>query len=319
MSTKIAPRSPAQPVPSDAAMPAIPASLWALMAEIGPKWGSNTKGHIQLMIAEFSKLLADQPTGGVTVERDIVYGPHERQNFDVYTPAPGTATGQALIFVHGGAFTEGHRTKTPEIYANACYYLARHGILAINMGYRLADSVTFPGVSQDIGSVVGWTRDNAGKLGIAADKIFLMGHSAGGAHIGTYAYDKRGQPSFGHGLAGLIVLSGRVRADNLPENPNAKRVEEYYGKDNSKFDDMSSVSHVTKDSLPTFIACGEFENPLIDLYCFELAHKLAAAKRKAPPFLWMKGHNHTTTIAVLNTAADELGQAIRSFIAETAP
>lgn len=196
---------------------------------------------------------------------------------------------------------------------------ARHGIVAVNMGYRLADSVAFPGVSEDIGSVVSWTRDNAAALGIDAAKIFLMGHSAGGAHIGTYAYDKRGQPAYGHGLAGLIVLSGRMRADNLPENPNAKRVESYYGGDASKFADRSPVSHVDADSLPTFIACAEFENPLIDLYCFELAHKLAAAKRRAPPFLWMKGHNHTSVIAAFNTAEDELGQAIRNFIAETAP
>ncbi|HEU0072355.1 MAG TPA: alpha/beta hydrolase [Alphaproteobacteria bacterium] len=317
MNSKLAARSPLAPVASDAAMPAIPESLRQLMAEIGPKWGTNTKGHIQLMIAEFSKLLKDQPTDGVTVERDIAYGNHERQNFDVYHQAQ--PSGQAVIFVHGGAFTEGHRTKTPEIYANACYYLARHGIVTVNMGYRLADSVTFPGVSEDIGSVVRWTRENAGKLGIGVDKLFLMGHSAGGAHIGSYAFDKRGQPSFGHGLAGLIMLSGRVRADNLPENPNAKRVEAYYGSDPAVLDDCSPINHVTKDALPTFIACGEFENPLIDVYSFELAHKLATLKRKAPPFLWMKGHNHTTTIAVLNTAEDELGSAIRSFIAETAP
>ncbi|MFN4281126.1 MAG: alpha/beta hydrolase [Alphaproteobacteria bacterium] len=305
-------------VPSDSQMPPIPDSLRRLMAEIGPIWGANTKGHIQLMTAKFSEALKDQPTDGVTVTRDVAYGAHERQTFDIYHPAPGLATGQAVIFVHGGAFTEGHRTKTPEIYANALYYFARRGILGVNMGYRLADAALWPGASLDIGAVVAWVRDNAARLGIDANKIFLMGHSAGGAHIGTYAYDKRAQPAGGHGLAGLIVLSGRVRADNRPDNPNAKRVEAYYGADPAVLDERSPVNHVDAGSLPTFIACGEFENPLIDVYCFELAHKLAAAKGKAPPFLWMRGHNHTSTIAVLNTADDELGQAILAFIEETA-
>ena len=31
-------------------------------------------------------------------------------------------------------------------------------------------------------------------------------------------------------LAGSIVVSGRVRADNLPTNPNARKVEAYYGR-----------------------------------------------------------------------------------------
>ncbi|MGV3638759.1 MAG: efflux RND transporter permease subunit, partial [Flavobacteriales bacterium] len=51
----------------------------------------------------------------------------------------------------------------------------------------------------------------------------LMSHSAGAAHAGSYAYD----PAFSSGakpLAGMIVVSGRVRIDNLKENPNAKKV-----------------------------------------------------------------------------------------------
>jgi hypothetical protein len=66
----------------------------------------------------------------------------------------------------------------------------------------------------------------------------------------------------------------------------------------------------------------EYENPLIDIYCFycfDLAYRLAAAKRRAPPFMWMKGHNHTSTIAHINTAEDNLGRAMLAFMNETAP
>ncbi len=50
-----------------------------------------------------------------------------------------------------------------------------------------------------------------------------MGHSAGGAHVGSYAYNKSLQPVGGTGLAGLIIVSGRMRADNRDDNPNARR------------------------------------------------------------------------------------------------
>ncbi len=51
------------------------------------------------------------------------------------------------------------------------------------------------------------------------------------------------------------------------------------------YNDVSPVSHVDSQSPPTFIACSEFENPLIDVYCFELAYRLGAAKGHAPPFV----------------------------------
>jgi hypothetical protein len=41
---------------------------------------------------------------------------------------------------------------------------------------------------------------------------------------------------------------------------------------------------------------------------------LAAAKRRAPPLLWLKGHNHTSMIAHINTAEDVLGRAMLAFI-----
>jgi hypothetical protein len=112
----------------------------------------------------------------------------------------------------------------------------------------------------------------------------------------------------------MIVVSGRVRVDNLPENPNARKVEVYYGTDASQFDEYSPVSHIDRDSLPTFVAWAEFENPLIDVYCAELVYRLAQTKRKAPPSMWLAGHNHTSSIAQIGTSDDALGQAIVDFV-----
>ena len=108
-------------------------------------------------------------------------------------------------------------------------------------------------------------------------RLFVFGHSAGAAHTASYAY---GAPGSEGGLrpAGSIVISGRVRADNLPTNPNARKVEAYYGTDNALFEERSAVHWAGKDSVPTFIAIAEFENPMLDVYCLELAHKLGLAK-----------------------------------------
>ncbi|MGN6460821.1 MAG: alpha/beta hydrolase fold domain-containing protein [Pseudolabrys sp.] len=296
-------------------MPEIPATLRKVMAEIGPRWGQDVRGHIKLMLEEFSKVLANAPRDGVAVTTNVRYGEHERHELDIFTPANGGTKRPALLFVHGGAFLDGNRNRTEQIYSNVLYYFARHGIVGVNIGYRLAGDATYPGATVDVGNAVRYVREHADEMGIDRDRIFLMGHSAGCAHAGSYAYDKRLQPAEGHGLRGFIIVSGRVRADVFPDNPNAKRVETYYETaDMAKLDALSPVSHVDADSVATFVAWGEYENPLLDIHCAELVYRLGQAKRHTPPMIWLKGHNHTSTIAHFNTAEDQLGRAILAFI-----
>jgi acetyl esterase len=296
--------------------PEIPNELRQLMAELGPRWGSNPAAHVKIMVDRFSEVLERAPKEGVTVRRDIPYGSHSRQKFDLFEPDNKGGKRTAIVFVHGGAFLDGHPNRTDEIYSNVLHYFARNGNVGVNIGYRLAGDAKYPAASEDIASVIKWIQQHAEAIGVDASRIFLMGHSAGAAHAGSYAYDKRLQPSVGPGIAGLIVVSGRVRAETLSENPNAHKVAAYYEtRDGARLNDMSPVSHVGADSVPTFVAWGEYENPLIDLHCAELVHRLAIAKRRTPPMFWLRGHNHTSTIGHINTAEDDLGRALLDFIA----
>jgi acetyl esterase len=300
----------------DTSRPAIPETLRRLMAELGPRWGKDDlpSTYTRQMTAEFSKLHASAPDDTSKVERDIAYGPHPHQRLDLFMPTSATAGRPLVVFVHGGAFVKGDKDRTPEIYSNVTRFFARHGIPAINMNYRLAPETIYPGASEDVASVVAWAQAQAGRLGVDASRIFLMGHSAGGAHAGSYAYDKRLQPQSGHGLAGLIIVSGRMRAETSPANPNARSVQAYYGADTEALDRASPVSHVDADSPATFIAIAEYENPLLDVHCLELAHRLAQVRLKVPPMIWLKGHNHTSTIAHINTAENTLGQMLLDFV-----
>jgi acetyl esterase/lipase len=294
-------------------LPDIPEDLLALMHEVGPKWHNNISAHVDLMIQRFSEVLKDGPRDGVVQHQDIRYGDHERQLIDVFLPE-NVSSPPLVVFVHGGAFVSGHRNRSDQIYSNVLVYLARHGIAGVNVGYRLANDTKYPGATEDIARVVAWTHEAASQYGWDPGKIFLMSHSAGGAHAGSYGYNPRFRPAEGSYLAGLIFISGRVRADNLPENPNAKKVEQYYGPDASKYEDYSAVTHVASASPPTFVAWAEFENPLIDVYSAELVYRLAKLRRKAPPSMWLPGHNHTSAIAHIGTSDERLGLAIVEFV-----
>lgn len=293
--------------------PAIPPSLRRQMAELGRKWGQDIPGHVRAMMEAFSALLADAPRDGVEVLPDLAYGEHPRQRLDVFRAGARGAL-PVVVFVHGGAFVDGHRNRTPEVYSNVLYYFARHGVVGVNMEYRLAPEHRYPSGSQDVALAVQWVRQNIERHGGDPGRIFLIGHSAGAAHAGSYAYDRRLQPASGPGIAGLVVLSGRVRAEMRPENPNARKVEAYYGPDPAVHADCSAVSHVSADSVPTMIGIGEYENPLLDVHCAELYARLAAAKGRAPRLVWLAGHNHSSVIAHFNTAEDRLGREILEFI-----
>ena len=294
--------------------PEIPPSLRQAMAELGPRWGTSVQAHVRQMVLGFSEILRDAPKLA-TVTRDIPYGGDPRQCLDVFQPqGPAAARRPVLMFVHGGAFVEGEKDRTAEIYSNVLWYFARHGIIGVNVEFRLAPAHPYPSGTQDIAAAVAWVRAHADELGADPGHIFLMGHSAGGTHAAHYAYDARFHPPEGHGLAGLVVVSGRVRAENSAENPNANRVEAYYGTSPATMEDGSPVNHVTAQALPTMIAVAEYENPLIDVHCVELLAALTRVRRRTPRFVWMAGHNHTSIVAHFNTAEDELGRQVLAFM-----
>ena len=294
---------------------AIPEDLRRLMAELGPKWATNVPGHVKLMVESFSAVLATCPKDGISVQREVPYGTHDRQVLDVYSPANPKGA-PVVVFVHGGAFTDGEKDRSPEVYSNVSIWFARNGIVGINMEYRSAPSAPYPAGTEDVKLACQWVEKNATALGVDMKRLFVFGHSAGAAHSAAYAYGAEGSEG-GPKVAGSIVVSGRVRADNLPTNPNARKVEAYYGTDSSKFEQRSALHLAGKDSVPTFIAIAEYENPLLDVYCLELAHRLGTAKGKAPRFMQLWGHNHTSIIAHLNTAEDVLGKALVEFVTDT--
>ncbi len=289
----------------------IPDEVYRLMAEIGPKWASNVPVHVRQMIDAFTPLLARCPKDGVQASRDIAYGKHPRQVLDVYKPA-GAKGAPVVLFVHGGAFVDGEKDRSTEVYSNVCNWFARHGIVGINVEFRLAPEFAYPSGTIDVGLAAQWAVDNAASIGADPAKLFVFGHSAGAAHTASYAYGAPGSEG-GPRVAGSIVVSGRVRADNLASNPNARKVEAYYGTDAALFEERSAL-HWAKAGVPTFIAIAEYENPLLDIYCLELAHRIAQHSGRAPRVLQLPGHNHTSIIAHVNTAENFLGNALLAFV-----
>jgi acetyl esterase len=261
----------------------------------------------------FAPLLAAAPKAGITVTRDQAYGSDPQQTLDVYQPRDARDL-PILVYVHGGVLTAGDKNETNEISANVLYYFARHGFVGINTNYRLAPKYVYPSAAQDMGGVLAWIKANARRYGGNPERIYMVGRSSGALHVATWAFDSRVHGPTGPGLAGVVLISGRLKADNRRDDPAGLRVEEYFGKDTSVYADRSPVNFGAQSPLPTFIVIAEFDNRFLDMYSAELFTKMCVARSKCPRFLRLVGHNHQSTTASINTADDQLGQEILDFI-----
>ena len=287
-----------------------PPELQRLMAELGPVWGRDIPKHGDLVKAAYAPLHRAAPRDGVTTHLDLTYGPHPRHRLDVYRPrAPN---GDVVLFIHGGAFVRGDKTISETMYANVLTWFARQGVLGINVEYRLATDAPYPGGAQDVGAAVAWAAAHCAEYGGNAKRIFLIGHSAGGTHAAGYAWDPA-VGALGRDLAGLVLVSARVRADLLPENPNAGPTKIYFGDDPARYEQRSPVNHAAYSDLPVMIVNAEFENPLLDIYGLELAHRIAVARRRAPRYLRLTRHNHVSIMAHFNTEEEFLGREMLDF------
>jgi acetyl esterase len=282
--------------------------------EIGPRWGEDIQRHRDRVLAIYRPHLAKAPKEGIAVTREVAYGPHPRQVLDVFQPQRSRGL-PVVIFVHGGAFVRGSKTVNDEVYANVSYYFARNGCVGINAEYRLAPEVRYPQASNDLGAAVRWARENAQRFGGDPRRLFFVGHSAGATHLATYVCDPQVRPSGGHALQGIVLLSGRLRADARADNPNAAGVRAYYGDDASVYEAASPVTYAANLDIPVLLAIAEYENPLLDVYGAEFLHRVSVAHGRAPRFLQMPRHNHISMVAHFNTEEDALGREILAFIA----
>src|SRR5262245_21847298 len=291
----------------------LPEDIQKRLSEINPLYQSNIGKYGPETLELFTPLLAAGPKAGVIVSVDEAYGADPRQKADIFQPQ-GANNLPIVVFVHGGALTSGNKNETSEISANVLYYFARNGFLGINATYRLAPKHAYPAAAQDIGGVVAWLKANAKRFGGNPDRIYLIGRSSGALHVATWAFDPKIHGASGPGVAGVVLISGRLKADSRSDDPNGSRIPAYFGTDVSLYPERSPVNYGAQSALPTFIVTAEFDNPFLDVYSAELFAKMCAARSRCPRFLRLVGHNHQSTTASLNTADNLLGQEIIDFI-----
>jgi triacylglycerol lipase len=260
------------------------------------------------------RALDKEPYQGVSVQRDIVYGTDPRNLLDVFTPtATPTAPRKVFVFVHGGGFTRGdRRAPGSPFYDNLMMWAAKNNMIGVNMTYRFAPKDVYPSGAQDIGKALGWIDKNIAARGGDPKQLFLMGHSAGAAHVASYVADERLHPAASPALKGALMLSGlfSITPHLIAAEPPVKA---YFGDDIGKFAERSAIMGLLKTRVPLWVAYAELDPPAFELQADILNQALCTVGR-CPTFARFAGHSHMSEIYSINSDDATVSNAMLAFV-----
>ena len=151
-----------------------------LVAKAGrPAYNSLSPKDARQLFRETRPASTPTPPEIGAVNNLLAEGPHGPIPVRVYRPvgAAADAALPALVYFHGGGWVIGdletHDVLCRQITAEA-------GVEVVNVDYRLAPEVKFPGAVDDAWAATKWVVTNAGRLGIDPQRIAVGGDSAGG-------------------------------------------------------------------------------------------------------------------------------------------
>jgi arylformamidase len=122
--------------------------------------------------------VAAEVRGSAGGPRDVVYGPGERQRFDVFLPEgrPPTDGWPTMVFIHGGYW----QSLSKDDWSAIAAPFVANGMGAVILGYTLCPENTVRGIAEEIESAIAYVWHEAARLGIDESRLALVGHSAGG-------------------------------------------------------------------------------------------------------------------------------------------
>jgi triacylglycerol lipase len=278
----------------------------ALGCEISPQ-------AIEGTAALYAPYQEREPYSGVNVARDVSYGPNERHRLDVFQATERKSrAAPMLLFVHGGGFVGGDkRTPGSPYNDNVALWAVRHGLVGINMTYRLAPQHPWPAGAEDVAAAVSFLRKNAERYGGDAGRIVLIGTSAGAVHCASYVAHPEFHPAGDAGIAGAVLLSGIYDIVAAPRNPFQAA---YFGSDEQQYGRASTIEGMVASRVPLMFVLTEMDPPEFHRQALLLLDAWLARRGRLPYFFHMMGHNHLSSSMHLNSPDGSLGERLLDFI-----
>jgi triacylglycerol lipase len=280
----------------------------ALGREVNPDALAATRALV-------APLAGKVPDTGVHIVRDVAYGNFLRQKLDIFTAdANGKAMRPTLIYVHGGGFVAGNKhTEGSPFYSNIGKWAVRHGYNGVVLTYRLAPQHQWPSGIEDLHLAIQFLRREGARHGVGQGPLFLMGQSAGAAHVAGYLAHPEVYAGFQHELAGAILLSGLYDYTSIKTGPSEAA---YLGGDKALYGERSSLSGLVASTVPLLVSVAEMDAPMFEQQGLQLLSAVQARHQKLPRFVHAIGQNHLSPALYLGLDGDLLAPQLDAFIRE---
>jgi acetyl esterase/lipase len=233
-----------------------------------------------------------------------------RHKLDLYLPK-GAKDFPVLFFVHGGSWRWGSKG----LYGPFGAMLARQGIGAAVINYRLSPAVKHPAHIEDVAKAFAWVHANVGKHGGRADRIIVCGHSAGGHLVTLLTTDEKYLKVEGRSTAdirGVIGMSGVYTI-----SPLFVGFQSAFGNDPEQCKAASPLTHVRADLPPFLLLYADKDFPTLDKMAVDMCAALEKCKCDVKA-LEVKDRTHISIMALTLRETDPTSRAIIEFVEKRA-
>jgi arylformamidase len=237
--------------------------------------------------------------------------------FDLYVPK-GAASGNlvpAIVFIHGGYWrnqTRRYYQAFTGLYQNFGLSLASKGIATAVIDYRIFPEGKLSDQVDDVVAAVAYIKKNAATYGIDSNRIYAVGHSAGG-HLALLAAWQRKDPD----IRGVVALSPILDVAHMRQHKEADFNREltvpFFGKGDADAS-YSPASFATPLATPALILFGDKDYDYLREQAKTYAEGFAKSGFKQITFGTIAKADHSDMVLSVHTSEDKVSDAIAAFI-----
>ena len=99
----------------------------------------------------------------------------EKQAVDLYIPQAGQGPHPVIVYIHGGGFVRGDKTR----HIMAMLQGLRYGYAVAAVNYRLADEAAYPAMLHDAATAIRFLKSIASEYDLNPDKFIVWGETHG--------------------------------------------------------------------------------------------------------------------------------------------
>jgi acetyl esterase/lipase len=249
---------------------------------------------------------ASRSCEGVTFTRNLKYRDNDQTVLDVATAdVQAAVTRPVLLFVAGETFAgeNGIPDFTGPLQDAAMCFAARNGMVGVRMAYQLAPANPWPGGARDVATAISWIRDNIDLFQGNPQQIVAIGYSVGASHVASYLSHPELQVR-GHGVAGVVLVSGIYRAD--PDASDAEKA--YFGDDASKYEERSAFPGISRIEMPMMLAWSVLDPPRLIVQGEKLKDFLCNIPAHCPRTRLLDNREGLSSVFALDVPGDSLAE-----------